>query len=368
MHIGRSATTSFAEVAEPLSRPALLRLYPELELESSALANDDHVARLMNSIKDWNEWREVCPELVDADLREADLTGANLSFADLRKSILTGAKLQQANLSGAKLMRAELVQAKLERADLTDADLRKANLSCANLQNAILDSAKMQDANLFNANLRDAKLLAANLKNANLRSASHLILDETIVTGASFGIDAQDPWSILRRNYSGSRLIFNLLFLVAFFSPYLAKVAFWAWVNRVQTYAEAIVNERTSAVGVDSGLIRNLSRCLAEQCDPMPAWQLIVGADKGWLFCVLAIALIAYNTLRAGITWRVASLREEEERMGCSPPWTGAKWWQNYRLLFWAHQYFVRWVFWIAIIAFIYNAYDWLTRTVWIPS
>ena len=196
----------------------------------------------------------------------------------------------------------------------------------------------------------------------------HLILDETIVTGARFGIDAQDPWSILRRNYSGPRLTFNLLFLVAFFSPYLAKVAFWAWVNRVQTYAEAVVSEPTNAVGFDSEAISSLSRCLAEQCDPMPAWQLIVGVDKGWLFCVLAIALITCNMLRAGITWRVASLREEEERTGYSPAWTGATWGQNYRLLFWAHQYFVRWVLWIAIIVFIYNACDWLTRTVWIPS
>jgi len=341
-------------------------------LESSTLANDDQVVRLNNSIKDWNEWRErspgECPDLVGADLREADLTGADLRFADLRKAMLTDAKLQEANLSGAKLMRAELAQAKLERADLSDADLRKANLFCANLQNAILVGAKLQDANFSNANLREAKLLAANLENADLRSVGHLILDETIVTGARFGIDAQDPWSILRRNYSGPRLTFDLLFLVAFFSPYLAKVAFWAWVNRVQIYAEAVMSERTSAVGVDPGLIRNLSRCLAEQCDPMPAWQLIFGVDRGWLFCLLAIVLITYNALRAGITWRVSSLREEEERTGCSPAWTGAKWWQNYRLLFWMHQYFVRWVFWVAIIAFIYNAYDWLTRTVWIPS
>ncbi len=117
------------------------------------------------------------------------------------------------------------------------------------------------------------------------------------------------------------------------------------------------------------------------------------------------VALITYNILKAGLTWRVLLLRDEEERSGYSPRWTGYRefpamqirdyllpnwlprcftqlipddfwtwYWhltvfmRGYRLLFWAHQYFVRWVFLVAVIAFFYNAFDWLSRTVWIPG
>ncbi|MCA5714221.1 pentapeptide repeat-containing protein, partial [Salmonella enterica] len=53
------------------------------------------------------------------------------------------------------------------RANLLDADLRCANLCCANLLDADLRCADLRDANLLDADLRGADLRGANLRGAD---------------------------------------------------------------------------------------------------------------------------------------------------------------------------------------------------------
>ena len=79
------------------------------------MANQGQVARLRNSVAEWNTWRKENPEVV-----------IDLSLADLR-----GADLRDADLIGANLIGANLIGAKLRGADLTEADLRGAKLSKA---------------------------------------------------------------------------------------------------------------------------------------------------------------------------------------------------------------------------------------------
>jgi hypothetical protein len=102
------------------------------------MANEDHVARLKQSIAAWNMWRENESVVV------VDLTGANLIGADL-----SGAYLFDADLSGADLSGADLSDlAVLRGADLSSAKLRGANLDNANLNGANLSGADLGDANL----------------------------------------------------------------------------------------------------------------------------------------------------------------------------------------------------------------------------
>ncbi len=238
------------------------------------------------------------------------------------------------------------------------------NLEAVNLSGLDLRGADLRGANLSSTNLEMTNLVGANLQRADLRDVRGLILSRNFVRGAQFDARAKDPWSILRRTYSGPRFMFNLLFLVSL--PDSLRF-FWASVNRAQIYTKAVVGDRASMLGLDSETIASYARCLAKQCDPMPVWQLILGIDKGWPFWTLAVALITYNILKAGLTWIVSPMREEEERSGYTADWAGDYWWQGYRLLFWAHQV-VRVLFWVAAIAFLYNAWDWLSRTVWIPG
>ena len=134
------------------------------------MANDEHVALLMQGVAAWNKWRAE-----NANIRP-DLNGTDLSGASLFQADLSGANLIAANLSGAKLIRANLF-----RADLSGANLIAANLSGARLIRANLGGADLRLANLGGADLRDANLSGANLAGATLQNSA---LVDTDLTGA----------------------------------------------------------------------------------------------------------------------------------------------------------------------------------------
>jgi len=112
------------------------------------MANEEHLARLKNGVDAWNKWRvenlDVIPNLVEADLRRANLGRANFAGADLRE-----ASLRRANLRGAYLTRADLEGASLEGANLIGADLRSTvGLSCEALWEARNWRDSIRDAEL----------------------------------------------------------------------------------------------------------------------------------------------------------------------------------------------------------------------------
>jgi len=121
------------------------------------MSNPEHVAKLLEGVKAWNEWRKVNTE-VRADLSGANLSGANLSGANLSKANLSGTDLSGANLSGANLYEAHLTHANfrsatLIRANLYGADLYEADLSGANLTRALLVNTNVEDADLTACNV-----------------------------------------------------------------------------------------------------------------------------------------------------------------------------------------------------------------------
>ena len=99
--------------------------------------NQDHVARLRDGSRRWNEWRHENPSIVPV-LLGADLTGVDLAGAVLANAEMNGAVLSGANLRGSILFQAELYQADLSGAVLDDADMRGAKLHQANLADASL--------------------------------------------------------------------------------------------------------------------------------------------------------------------------------------------------------------------------------------
>ncbi|MGB8347044.1 MAG: pentapeptide repeat-containing protein [Ktedonobacteraceae bacterium] len=202
------------------------------------MANWEQIELLKQGVSKWNEWRAK-NQMVDVDLRIAELQGMDLRGADLRMADLSGANLSRANLSGAQLSLAILNEANLEEADLgipnidsddgfeganlsssdvRKANLRKARLVCANLSWADLSGANLEEANLEEANLGIANLSGAilqkahllrtdlyntNLSRADLREAqiSHLILIDTDLREANLTgcrinsvVDAHAQW------------------------------------------------------------------------------------------------------------------------------------------------------------------------------
>src|SRR4051794_31491817 len=93
------------------------------------------------------------------------------------------------------------------------------------LEGAHLGGAYLQAADLTGAHLRGAHLRGAHLEGADLRTAnttSYLngtlpsfgrpfVLDDTRIQNTRFSAWSQDPWSILRRTYTGPKLVFTLV-------------------------------------------------------------------------------------------------------------------------------------------------------------
>ena len=96
--------------------------------------------------------------LSQACLCEANLCGANLSQADLHSADLSGTYLCWADLHGANLREADLREADLSWADLRETDLRGANLDWAILYGAFLGRADLRGTSLDKTDVRGADL------------------------------------------------------------------------------------------------------------------------------------------------------------------------------------------------------------------
>ena len=102
------------------------------------------------------------------------------------------------------------------------------------LESANLDEADLENAILRKAILKDTSLNDANLMGADLRDCRELRLDNTLVRNTRFSPNATDPWSILRRNYTGMSFFVILIAMVVFILPYGTGAFMWLGVSRVQ--------------------------------------------------------------------------------------------------------------------------------------
>lgn len=173
---------------------------------------EGHSVLLKKGVEVWNEWRQRHPDL-KPDLRQAllvhaklsganlcgaDLEGAQLKGADLREADIESARLHKANLRRAQLNGAYLEQADLSEADLSGADLRQARMSVSNLHDAKLVKARMSGASLVGTTLRNADLSGADLEGCKIRGAD--------ARGASFFQAGLKGVQFQQSNLSGARL------------------------------------------------------------------------------------------------------------------------------------------------------------------
>ncbi len=126
--------------------------------------------------------------MVDAYLKEIDLTRAYLPRINLRGAYMRRVDFSFANLSGADMSEATLSEAdlsltNLSKANLKEINLSEANLNFANMSKADLTRAYLARANLSGTDLRGTNFSGADLKDTNLKD---IIYDHTTMWPENF--------------------------------------------------------------------------------------------------------------------------------------------------------------------------------------
>ncbi|MBN8625777.1 MAG: pentapeptide repeat-containing protein [Planctomycetes bacterium] len=250
--------------------------------------------KLSLSAEEFRSWRKDHPGATvfpKSDFKFQDLSGFDLSGVDLQDAKLAGANLSGCSLRGARLSGADLTGAMLLKTDLTNADLSVQTAIENNrrfLREAItwaqlagippnedarsLDAlthvneiTKLNNAVLFGANLSGARLGYADLTGVDLREVEGLELDNNRIKDARFSSNATDKWSVLRRSYTGPKLILNLLLLLAFIVPFIVLAVFLTVVERGERFATDINSPIRAEVRKGTEMIAAATRKISSE-------------------------------------------------------------------------------------------------------
>src|SRR5204862_7829478 len=116
-----------------------------------------------------------------------------------------------------------------------DCQFDNAKLSAAQGQRvSSLEKAAFTRCSFLDAELRGASVSATHFVDCDLRRVSGLKADNTVMRGTVLSPGAPDVWSVLRRRYTGANMVFNLVALVIFFTPFIFEAIYWSGVNRLQ--------------------------------------------------------------------------------------------------------------------------------------
>lgn len=155
------------------------------------MANEEHLAKLLEGVEVWNRWRKENPD-ARPDLSEANLRGIDFRetvyFADLRGTDLRSADLAGVNLSNGRLRGADLTEVDFTGADLTEADLISADLT----------SAKITAADFRHALLGVTSLCGLDLSQTRRLDSVHHALPSHISTSTFEASHGKIPAAFLR--------------------------------------------------------------------------------------------------------------------------------------------------------------------------
>lgn len=187
------------------------------------MANEDHLALLEQGVAVWNQWRqehpEIQPDLSEAYLIKANLSGANLSNTRFHNDImpmgvLTGTQLIHANLSRANLNGADLTHVNLIGANLSEANLNNAHLPKEFISEAILTGAFLKNVDLSGVDLSKKDLSGGDFSGANLKQTN---LTDTVLQKAT----------LTKANLSGALLLRTNLEYTALDGCSIYGIAVW---------------------------------------------------------------------------------------------------------------------------------------------
>ncbi len=240
----------------------------------------------------------------------------HLENADLRGRDLRGLDFRNDHLEGV-----DLAQARLDDCNLGHTHLERAEFYEASLCNARLIRTYLEGANLVEADLSGANLNGADLTRTDCRGAKGIIFDETRIDQVRLSAGADDPWSILRRKYTGPNLAMILLLTLVFFVPMIAKALLMTQLGAIQDIIESdarLLNEELSGLAPESDWIAHRINGFPK-FRRIPVWTALLHIHRGWLHSIPVILLIFYNILGGYLTYSIGLLRNAESWSRVSP-------------------------------------------------
>jgi len=375
------------------------------------------IVRLDSTI--WEKWRESeagrVPHIQSATFCVA-LENIRFDGATISHSVFTGESLNACTFNRASLsdveFRGNLTAINFGRARLTNV-IFYDNIPFRNchFQNAELESCRFEEGRFTSCDLSRGKFRSvifrgvdfgrsatylAEFVNCDMRKTRGLRLDENLLSQSIFSAYAREPWSRLRRSYTGPKMAFNLIFLATFFTPLMISSFSWLEMNHAEQIANSeIVALRGRLVGQlsKSGMRADLQEALIKELDSFKLcpdggcrryqiWELLLGFQRAGAFWIFSALLVAYNAARFVLTLLVGPLRAEEDRSSLSPPRypavspEGCWWLRRARQLFslktcyaWLIpiHWFVVVAGFIATAAAIINGWRLLTTPVFLP-
>lgn len=340
-------------------------------------------------------------ELVMVRFDEAILSGANLSEAfvvnaslinadfygtkqSTRRTVIGPANLTKARLAASDLSGANLARADLSETDLTGCKFNRTSLDSANLSGATIQNATIKDSGFLLANLARADFWGTTLDNVNLKSANldntnfknsqgRFFLDDNSLRGTRFSTRAMDPYSLLRRTYTGPMFFLALLLTTIAFLPFVFKAMAWSFVGAVESRIDTYVAETVTALetelppNITSRIRTTLDRLNPARSDQFVesrVWKIVIGWEESnrYIAILITTILVAYNALRGWVTIQMSRLRDAEERSQHSPARN------EYERLFRVHSILLQWFFYVALMVACFNIFGLLTATVYVPG
>jgi hypothetical protein len=287
----------------------------------------------------------------------------------------------------------ELVRCEFPSASLINCEFNAGTINQCSFEGAVLRIVNLRAVAFSHTNMRSAEF-----HGCDLRETNGLRLDDNLLLQSALPPYSKEPWSVLRRSYTGPKMAFNLIFLAMFFVPLLTSGFIWLALNRAEWAVSAEISQlkiflehipTNSDIGSDVTTraiehLEKIGRCLREKCDDYSMWQLLLGIhQRKWWFASFTALLILYNVLRLALTLLVAPLRAEEDRSNRTPPrwpsWpTEGRWFQrpvrfisslgaSYGWLVWPHWFVFVFGF-AALVAGAVNGAYLLTRVISLPS
>jgi uncharacterized protein YjbI with pentapeptide repeats len=366
---------------------------------------DEHLHILKKGKIAWNSWREenpnVQPLLFGLDFSGVDygcykfskiitnwwsprILDPNSEPINFEGAVLYGAKFINAKLSGANFENAALFNANFTNADLyeatfaddktpmgwfkpgldgcsfTGADLRNSffcfyGISNVNFKNTHLQNVTFQGK--FN-NKNDVVLLSCDLEDADMDGSIGYMFSGCYVKGLRQSSNSKDKWSILSREYTGTRVLFNLIFLFLFLAPLLMKAMFWIYIADFQNTLKVYFSNIQPPTD-------NILSSFDKIFELKHVWEIILGiGGDDILLVILLFTLILFNLSKIICTFFISSMRDEEDRTGYTPNCYGEGVRGHYQWLYYVHLV-NRSLFYLIVINAIISIYNFLNLQVY---